>query len=310
MSNALINHWFEQTYEFVNCTLLPVYEWDEFNEIFLNRHRERANSVDAWMDVLPIIVSHACGDSFESGIPLAATWSLYLLAGRILDDIQDDAGEGRLWYRGCSRQALPIASFVLGIAQTALARLNSRFQADITDAFGRTMALASQAQRERQSLKLETLSLDNYFHNLVSRTAIVFATACWSGARLVSTDPKILDAFYNYGLAIGTAIQIEDDCQDLIKSDVSKGVYTLPIIYSLSQTHHPCYPNLLELLSMDKDNSVGRVDDIARILLEMSAFQWSQQMAKIHRVKAMNAITPILSALDLTQLKTFAIGNF
>ncbi len=309
MSNVLIDNLFEQTYRFISSELLPLYNWREFEEIFAYRQQKRTMSIDAWIDVLPILASRACGGVVEQSIPLAAAWCLYLFAGRIMDDIQDDEGKDQLWNQEGFQQALPTASFVLGIAHTALARLQIQSQADILDAFGRALALASQAQREQKHLSLAALSVDVYFNNLISRTAVAFGMAGWAGARLASATPIILEALYNYGLAVGIAIQIEDDCQDLVRSDILAGVYTLPIIYALSQTQHPYHSDLLTLLPATKEGSIMPVNNIAAILTEMKAFQWSHQMAGIYRIKAINAISSLPLESDVIQLRNFALGK-
>ena len=307
MNNKLINGFYDKTYDFIQSDLLSFCNWDEFEEIIFNRQQERANTCAAWIDVLPALISHLGSEETDQAIHLAAAWTLYLFAGRILDDIQDNEGYEQPWFQDGSEQALPTASFVLGLAQMALARLKGQSQIDILDAFGRTLALASKAQREQQSPT--NISIDEYFQNLVSRTAVAFATASWAGARLATTDPKILDAAYNYGLSVGIAIQIEDDCRDLASSDFAAGIYTLPVIYALSQTQHPCHPNLLALISTENDVSAASVTEIVEILEGMSAFKWSRKMAAIHRKKSLEIMNSIFPGTDKNELQFFALGK-
>lgn len=307
----LVTPLFNRTYQFINNELMTFWHWPEIKNLLLTRHRVRAGSVNAWIDTLPILACTACGGDFEQSIPLAAAWSLYIFAGRILDDIQDDEGKEHLWNQEGAKQALPTASFIMGIAQMALARLQplSQANADILDAFGRAVALAAQAQREQLGLALETLSIDLYFNNLIARTAVAFATASWSGARVATAAPEVLEALYNYGMAVGIAIQIEDDCRDLVKSDMVFGIYTLPVIYALSQTQHTCHADLLSLLSVPEKMSAAQVSDTATILTDMKAFDWSRRMAHIYRVKAVDALSSMPPESDTRYLRDFALGN-
>lgn len=302
---------FEHTYQFINQELLSLWNWPEIAVIFSERQKTRASNADIWVDVLPALTCAACQGQVEHSIPLAAAWSLYILAGRIMDDIQDNEGESHLWNREGPQQALPTALFVIGMAHTAMARLQplSPAGSDILDAFGRVMAISAKAQREQASLTWQTLSVESYFSNLVSRTAVAFATAAWSGGRIALANPETLEVLYNYGMAVGIAIQIEDDCEDLVKSDLCAGLYTLPVIYALSQTQHQDHAVLTTLLAEPDRNSVEQVNKMATVLSQMNAFQWSRQMAGIYRVKAVDTLSSLPPELDTSYLREFALGS-
>lgn len=307
----IVSSLYENICRFINNEILSLCDWPEIEAIIANRQQARINSANAWVDILPSLACAACGGDVEKSIPLAAAWSLYIFAGRIVDDIHDDEGKGHLWNAAGTRQALPTALFVIGIAHMALARLQPPAQAngDILDAYGRVLSVAAQAQREQHSLSLDALSVEVYFNNLVSRTAMAFATAAWSGGKLASANPETLTAMYNFGLAVGIAIQIEDDCEDLVKSDLIAGIYTLPIIYGLSQTQHSGHSELVAHLSVPAKMSTSQVNTVAAILTEMKAFHWSRQMAGIYRVKAVEALAALPSGSGTACLRDFALGN-
>jgi octaprenyl-diphosphate synthase len=83
------------------------------------------------------------------------------------------------------------------------------------------------------------LSQQQYFKMLTMKTAELFALSCDLGAFLAG-DQKQREALRQYGLALGTAYQIYDDCLDLFGSekaagktvgaDMTEGKMTLPLL--------------------------------------------------------------------------------
>src|SRR5207248_7373342 len=89
------------------------------------------------------------------------------------------------------------------------------------------------------------LSRPEYFKVLSMKTGELFALSCDLGAFLSGAIPAQRAALRQYGLALGTAYQIYDDCLDLFGSedaagkslgtDLAKGKMTLPMIWLLER---------------------------------------------------------------------------
>jgi len=85
------------------------------------------------------------------------------------------------------------------------------------------------------------LSRAEYFKVLSMKTGELFALSCDLGAYLSGAAPGQRAALRQYGLALGTAYQVYDDCLDLFGSedsagkslgtDLAKGKMTLPMIW-------------------------------------------------------------------------------
>lgn len=93
-----------------------------------------------------------------------------------------------------------------------------------------------------------TLTKENYFKIIEMKTGALFAAATGIAANLSGVSQKIEDQLYNYGLKLGTAYQIYDDCLDLVgseeevgktlRTDLEKGKLTLPLL-NLIETASP-----------------------------------------------------------------------
>ena len=80
----------------------------------------------------------------------------------------------------------------------------------------------------------------HYFKMVAMKTAELFALSCDLGACLSQSTPEHREALRQYGLALGTAYQLYDDCLDVLGSesvagkslgaDLAKGKMTLPLL--------------------------------------------------------------------------------
>jgi len=87
------------------------------------------------------------------------------------------------------------------------------------------------------------LSVPEYFKIIEMKTAALFAAATELGAMLNECTPETAAALHAYGLKLGTAYQIYDDCLDIagdeskagktLGSDLTKGKLTLPVLLLL-----------------------------------------------------------------------------
>lgn len=90
-----------------------------------------------------------------------------------------------------------------------------------------------------------TLNRADYFKALRMKTGELFALSCDLGAHLAGASPANRKALRDYGLALGTAYQLYDDCLDLfgtedvvgksLGTDLLCGKLTLPVLLLLEQ---------------------------------------------------------------------------
>jgi octaprenyl-diphosphate synthase len=111
-----------------------------------------------------------------------------------------------------------------------------------------------QTQRRRNF----ELSRAEYFKAIQMKTGELFALSCDLGAYLSGAGAVPRTALRQYGMAIGTAYQIYDDCLDLFGSeavagkslgtDLAKGKLTLPVLIALERAPTPQRAELTVML--------------------------------------------------------------
>ena len=96
---------------------------------------------------------------------------------------------------------------------------------------------------QTQSRKNFDLTREQYFKMLQMKTGELFALSCDLGAYLSGAGAQVRTTLRQFGLAIGTAYQIFDDCLDLfgseasvgksLRTDLATGKVTLPVLLLL-----------------------------------------------------------------------------
>lgn len=197
---------------------------------------------------LALLAGGATGHIGSSHLDLAVVIELIHCATLVHDDIMDGAEKRRNLPTVNAKWGNTI-SVLLGDCLFAHAlKISTSFShAEIS----RRIASAAsdvcsgeimQTQR-RFDLKL---GVADYFRIIEMKTAALFAVATELGAFLNEAAPEVILAMKNFGMKLGTAYQIYDDCVDLagreevagktLGSDLRKGKLTLPLLHVLQTT--------------------------------------------------------------------------
>lgn len=238
-------------------------------------------------DLLPLFVFDALSNQPNSRAkPLVTAWALNLAAAHLVDEAQD---QGKL-------QDVHRSMLALGAANTALAQLEADGDVlrDVLDAIGRVAMLGMKGQQE-EWVHGRIWSRSDYFRSIAGKAAAIIATGIWLGGRLATDDAQTLKVLQEFGLALGMAIQIADDCLDLAE-DLLAGTYTLPIIEALALRDHPAHPQLARLLAM-RPLTAEKVQEVVHLVEEMGAMARCQRVVRAYQVQAA-AVFPLFPGLE------------
>lgn len=227
-------------------------------------------------DLMPLLVYEAIGGRKDATVmPLAASWALNLAASHFLDEAQDN---GRF-------EKVNDAIMAIGLANVALAQLDTDEDTlrDILDAVGRITSLGAVAQNdELRNGRIWTEA--EYFRNVAGKAAAIIATGAWMGGRLATDKAEKLNLLREFGLVLGMANQISDDCLDLAE-DLAQGTYTLPVIKGLALKAHPDHATLTQLITqptlMERD-----IQAIMDILTKMGTIDACKRIVRAYQVQA------------------------
>ena len=195
--------------------------------------------------LLALLAGGATGKINSGHLDLAVIVELIHVATLVHDDIMDEAERRRGQPTVNARWGNSL-SVLLGDCLFAHAlNLSTNFEnADISRAIARAateICSGEMIQTQRRfDLKLE---VEDYLRIVEKKTGSLFAVAAELAALISEADRKMIETFKNFGVQIGTAYQIYDDCLDIagtesatgktLGTDLRKGKFTLPVLIFL-----------------------------------------------------------------------------
>ncbi|MCW5558457.1 MAG: polyprenyl synthetase family protein [Verrucomicrobiae bacterium] len=219
---------------------------------------------------LVALAAGAIGDLRDEHCTIAMVVEMVHLATLVHDDIMDGASVRRnrptVGSRWGNHLAVLLGDCLFAHAMKAAAALPA-------DDIFRSLAVAASAVCTGEILQSNrrrrwNLRRADYLRMLELKTAELFAVATELGGRHAGASPAQQAALRRYGLAVGTAYQIYDDCLDLFGSertagkslgtDLATGKMTLPLILLLEQASPSDHAEILGWLERwDPSYSVG-----------------------------------------------------
>jgi octaprenyl-diphosphate synthase len=191
---------------------------------------------------LGILVGGAAGGAGEEHVKLGVIVELIHMATLVHDDIIDGANTRRMVPTANAKWGNSL-SVLLGDALFAHAlTLATDFDSiDICRKVGNAAREVCQGEIIQTQRRFDlTFTKADYFQVIGMKTGALFAAATGLAARLSGCDARTEAQLHDYGMKLGTAYQIYDDCLDLcgseeivgktLRTDLVKGKLTLPIL--------------------------------------------------------------------------------
>ncbi len=251
----------------------------------------------------PIIACLSCeavGGNIMDAIPLAVSLEIIHTFTLIHDDIMD---------RDEERRGMPSVHKKFGENRAILAGdalfakafeiLSYTKDAEICKVLTRNVATMAKEICEGQEMdvafeEMENVSMESFLEMIEKKTARMFEYAAMGGAMVGGGSEKEIEAMRKYGLNLGMAFQIWDDCLDVIGknigkpvgSDIREGKKTL--IYIYAREKYGNIPNYGK-----KDATEEEMEKIIGILEETGAIDYARNMALEFSRKAREALNVI-----------------
>ncbi len=155
----------------------------------------------------------------------------------------------------------------------------------------------------------------DYFKVLSMKTGALFALSCDLGALLCGPAAAQRAALREYGLALGTAYQIYDDCMDLfgaednagksLGTDLAKGKLTLPMLVVLENGDAAARAQLQSLVEQWRPDAMAQ---LRPLLNQHDALPESRRVIQEYLRSARRLLDPLPATTGRTGL--LALGDF
>ncbi|MCX6900168.1 MAG: polyprenyl synthetase family protein [Verrucomicrobia bacterium] len=157
------------------------------------------------------------------------------------------------------------------------------------------------------------LSIEDYLKFVEMKTAELFAVSCELGAFLSGAAVPVKDSLRNYGMALGIAYQIYDDCVDIFEqeneagkslgTDLNKGKLTLPILTLLRRASEA----ERDQISIDlTSHSIQGAARLATLVVKHRTLDASLEMIERYLDTALDSLKPLPPSEFTTALRNLA----
>ena len=200
------------------------------------------------------------GPASDALVDVAVMIEMVHLATLVHDDVMDEAEVRRSRPTLAANWGNEVSVLVGDCLFAQSLRLASSFS---TPEVCRALATATKAVCTGEIIQTHQrrkfgISQEEYLQALSMKTGELFALSCEMGAYLSGASPTERASLRAFGMALGTAYQIYDDCLDLfgtelvagksLGTDLAGGKPTFPILAALKDLNRPERERLLERL--------------------------------------------------------------
>jgi len=244
---------------------------------------------------LLLLSARLCGYQGAEHIPLAAAIEFIHTATLLHDDVIDDA-EVRRGSLSANRQVgnrysvltgdfLFCKSLSMGIDIGNLRVLQTLIAA--TTALAEGEAMEMEKAGEVDGTTDLSMTEEENLELIINKTAVLIAAATRIGAILGKAPHSVEEALAHYGLQVGIAFQMVDDCLDeeLLRketgADLKERKITLPLIYTLSQCTPLEKEEIQEVLLSDAFPPDG-LQKVTALIKKYKGFDYTFDKAQQH----------------------------
>ncbi|HEX7862697.1 MAG TPA: polyprenyl synthetase family protein [Verrucomicrobiae bacterium] len=172
-----------------------------------------------------------------------------------------------------------------------------------------------------------TLTRADYIKSLEMKTGELFALSCELGASLVGGTPAESAALRSYGMALGTAYQIYDDCLDLfgteeivgksLGTDLYTGKLTLPVLIVLEKGTNSDRVMLQNCIEAPEPENLEKIFELlerfdalsdTRRVVNQYIKQAQQVLGELEQQKGARGIAALSALGDYLAQQTRALG--
>jgi octaprenyl-diphosphate synthase len=232
-------------------------DFDAVNTLIINKIQSQIGLIDdlahhivqsggkRLRPLLVLLASRACNYSGKEHITLAAMIEFFHTATLLHDDVVDESTlrRGRetaneIWG---SKASILVGDYLFTQSVQLMVSVNhSQILRLLADTSHQISCGEVKQLVNRHNF---SLSIEDYFDVIRSKTALLFATSASIGALLADAGQEVEQSLYAYGLHLGNAFQLIDDaldyCSDAktigknIGDDLADGKATLPLLHAL-----------------------------------------------------------------------------
>lgn len=265
--------------------------------------------------LLVLLASHACNYKGSHHISLAAMIEFFHTATLLHDDVIDESTlrRGRetanqIWG---NKSSILVGDYLFIQYMQLLVDVSNLPIMQLLTTIAHQISCGEIKQLSNRHN--HSLSLNDYFDVIRSKTSLLFAASSAIGALISQADKSIEQGLFNFGLHVGNAFQLIDDALDYcsdsstigknIGDDLADGKLTLPLIHTLE---HATLAQQQKIRTSLEKGSLEYLPEILVAIAETKAIEYTRTIAAQEVEKALLALAPLPESPYKQALKELA----
>ena len=271
---------------------------------------------------LVLAACEACKNSYAEAQQAALAVELFHNFTLIHDDIMDEAplrrGKATVHSKWNLNTGILSGDAMLILAYQQFASYNPELQADLMALFSKTALEVCEGQEYDVAFEQLTAVSENAYLKMIQfKTAVLVAAALKMGALIGASDSESAELFYDFGLALGTAFQIQDDYLDAFGDPETFGKQVGGDILENKKTF--LVVKLQELGSIEQRQALDhwfgtnahasseeKVAEVKRLFTESGAAEATREAVQAYTKESQR----ILGSLEKRGIKTTTLAAF
>lgn len=262
--------------------------------------------------VLTLLTATCYGD-FQEAIEAAKAVEIFHNFTLVHDDIMDEAplrrGNQTVHHKWDLNTGILSGDAMLIKAYQCLQNYPPEVLAPILQLFNQTALQVCEGQQwDVEFEQMETVTEDQYLQMIQYKTAVLLGCAMQMGAIVQKANPKEAQLWYDFGLQIGTAFQIQDDYLDCfgnpetfgkqVGGDIIENKKTYLYIHALELLSDEDKQQLLHLYSLQPENPHSKIEAVKNYFVQSGAAQKTLDAVKSYSDQAFS----ILDTIDVSEV--------
>ncbi len=252
--------------------------------------------------VLALIAADAVGDDFKKALPAALAVEVFHNFSLVHDDIMDEAplrrGKATVHEKWDANTGILSGDVMLVKAYQCLNQYPAELFRDLTQLFSKTAQEVCEGQQYDMDFpQQENVSQAEYLEMIKNKTAVLLGCSLQMGAMIGGLSREESQPFYDFGIELGLAFQLQDDYLDAfgdpltfgkqVGGDIIENKKTLLYLLALEKGDEGQQLQLKQLFSSQPEDPSDKIATVKTLFKAIKADLAIQQLMAQYTDKAL-----------------------
>ena len=255
--------------------------------------------------ILALLAADAVGGSFKSALPAALAVEVFHNFSLVHDDIMDDAplrrGQATVHEKWDANTGILSGDVMLIWSYECLNAYPGTLFKELTSLFSATARKVCEGQQYDMDFPNQKhVSQQEYIQMIAYKTAVLLGCSMQMGALVGGATKEASQPFYNFGIELGLAFQLQDDYLDAfgdpetfgkqVGGDIIENKKTMLFLLALESSDSEDRSVLEELFTTNPADPTQKITQVKELFTKSGAVLQIQQQMKEYTEKALKEV--------------------